>query len=50
LSLFAGLLAAAAFALSGLGRGFSGLGFGLVAVAMLSLILDLRQAVGIATI
>lgn len=50
MSLLAGLLAATAIALSGVVRGFSGFGFGLVAVPMLSLILDPRQAVGIAMI
>lgn len=50
MSLLDGLLAATAIALSGVVRGFSGFGFGLVAVPMLSLILDPRQAVGIAMI
>lgn len=50
MSLLEGLLAATAIALSGLVRGFSGFGFGLIAVPMLSLILDPRQAVGIAMI
>jgi hypothetical protein len=50
MSLLEGLFAALAIGLSGLVRGFSGFGFGLVAVPMLSLILDPRQAVGIAMI
>jgi uncharacterized membrane protein YfcA len=44
------LFAAAAVFLSGLVRGFSGFGFGLVAVPLLSLVLDPRQAIGIAMI